>query len=163
MGQVQYLLIHSRSTHGILSLEIRERDSSQLIISLSLDEPHHKIRLTETEHTVVVNPVLTFRRIFITNGRMTEQSIDFRARGTGKQADTDTIQRGCTNRCNPCYQYKQKNQFLHTNKYKNKQKDSAFWHKSTSKMGLIQHNLSNLLSFLFFFSVTLQTQSKKTE
>ena len=89
--QIEDLLIDGRTSHRIFRFEVGKRHHTQLIIRFSLHKTHNKVRVLETEHPIIEHPILLLVRIFVSDGRVSEQSINFRAWRTSQQADTDLI------------------------------------------------------------------------
>ena len=89
--QIEDLLIDGRTSHRIFRFEVGKRHHTQLIIRLPFHKAHDKVRVFETEHSIIEYPIFLLVRIFVSDGRMAEQRINFRAWRTSQQADTDLI------------------------------------------------------------------------
>lgn len=91
LGEVQCLLPDVPSQVVVFGGEMLVIGYAQLIVRLSQGEAEDEVGGVEIEHTVVEDGVNAPGEVFVTDGGVAEQGIDFPARGAGQQADADGV------------------------------------------------------------------------
>lgn len=91
LGEVQCLLPDVPSQVVVFGGEMLVIGYAQLIVRLSQGEAEDEVGGVEIEHTVVEDGVNAPGEVFVADGGVAEQGIDFPARSAGQQADADGV------------------------------------------------------------------------